>query len=274
MRRAGRSGPAIAGVLAVALVAAPARRATAEGEGEKKNGADTKKTGSVLTFYGLRKLEEDPQVSDEEKLGEWQAFIERANEQIGYAKKAVDRWKNAARLRLIEVARNTDRDPSAKVEDKLDRWKEVVRLYPKDPEARNAQKRVAHWTAEETKRRVAAAEEVERARRPKVERIQAWMQVLGWVEKGAEAKAANKRIDTLQAQLFSEAQSVDGIARVDDRTKLAAWRDVLAGRPTREQEKVAEQRAAELEASLPRPAPAEPKVAPAQPDAGLTDPRG
>lgn len=242
---------------------------------ESNSAADaSKKSGSVLTFYGLRKLEEDPQISDEEKLREWQAFIERATEQIQYAKKAVDRWKNAARLRLIETAKASDRDPKLEPKEKIRQWREVARLYPKDPEAKSAEKRATFWKHEETKRLVAGAEEVERARRPKVDRIQAWMQVLAWIDDGPEAKAANKRIDSLQQQLYAEAESVDGIARVDDRTKLAAWRDVLAGRPNAKQQKAAERRVAELEASLPRetppaqPAPAEKASPTAARDAG------
>jgi hypothetical protein len=221
----------------------------AEGDGKSLQ-ESAKKSGSVLTFYGLRKLEEDPNVSDEEKLKEWQAFIDRASEQIQYAKKSVDRWKNAARLRLIEVAKNSDRDAKVSPKDKIAQWKEVERLYPKDPEARTAKKRIAFWTQEETKRLVKDAEEVERSRRTKVDRIRAWMDVLAWIDSGPEAKAANKRIDGLQDQLYSEAQSVDAIARVDDKTKLAAWKDVLAGRPNEKQLKAAERRITELESAL------------------------
>jgi hypothetical protein len=262
---------AIIAVASLNLVLAFATAARAEGTKPSSEASEAtasagksltdsaKQSGSVLTFYGLRKLEEDPQISDEEKLKEWQAFIGRASEQIQYARKAVDRWKNAARLRLVESARNADRDPKVDFKEKINRWKEVSRLYPKDPEARNAQKRIAHWTQEQTKKLVAAAEEVERARKSKVERIHAWMEVLTWVDQGSEAKAANKRIDGLQDQLFSEAKSVDAIARVDDRTKHAAWKDVLAGRPTKDQQKIAERRIAELEAvlkpDLPPPAP-------------------
>src|SRR5262245_54331166 len=93
------------------LLARTASAQGTDGDPSKENLQESaKKSGSVLTFYGLRKLEEDPNVSDEEKLKEWQAFIERANQQIQYAKKSVDRWKNAARLRLIEAAKNADRD--------------------------------------------------------------------------------------------------------------------------------------------------------------------
>ncbi len=210
----------------------------------------SKKGGNVLTFYGLRKLEEDPAVADEEKLREWQAFIDRATEQVGYAKKAVDRWKNASRLRMIDAAKVADRDASVEPREKIRLWKEISRLYPKDPDAKTAERRAKFWKAEETKRLVAAADEVERARRTKVERIQAWMRVLDWIEEGPEAKSANKRIEGLQTQLFAEAENIDDIARVDDKTKLSAWRDVLAGRPSPKQQKKAERRVAELEAEL------------------------
>src|SRR5262245_33892403 len=237
--------------LLLAVLSGRVARARGAAGNDGKTLADSaKKSGSVLTFYGLRKLEEDPNVPDEEKLKEWQAFIDRANEQVQYAKKAVDRWKNAARLRLIEAAKNADRDLKVSPKDKIAQWKEVERLYPKDAEARTAKKRIAFWTQEETKRLVKAAEEVERSRRTKVDRIQAWMEVLTWIDQGPEAKAANKRIDSLQEQLFSEAQSVDAIARVDDKTKLAAWKDVLAGRPNDKQQKAAERRVAELDAAL------------------------
>jgi hypothetical protein len=238
--------------IAIACLLAPSPASAEDGQkdGSKDPAKDGKKNGTVLTFYGLRKLEEDPAVPDDEKLKEWQAFIERAAEQIQYARKAVDRWKNAARVRLVETARNSDRDPKVDAKEKIRHWDDVVRYYPKDAEARSAKKRIAYWTQEQTKKLVEAAEEVERGRRPKVERIKAWLEVLAWTSEGPEAKAANKRIDGLQQQLYSEAQSVDSIARVDDKTKLAAWRDVLAGRPTTAQEKQAGKRVAELEASV------------------------
>lgn len=212
--------------------------------------APQKKPGTVLTFYGLLKLEQDPDVSDERKLEEWQAFIERASEQTVYAKKAVDRWKNAAKVRLVEAARKADSDPELGAPEKLDKWAEVARLYPRSKEGRQAKRRAAHWRRVRTNQLVDAAEAVEKARRPKVERIQAWAEVVTWIEKGSEARAAHRRIEQLQKQLFTEAQSVDRIARVDKRTKLAAWRDVLAGRPDAKQRAVAEARVAALEAEL------------------------
>lgn len=208
------------------------------------------KTGTVLTFYGLLKLEQDPSVSDEQKLAEWQAFIKRAQEQTAYAHKAVDRWKNAAKVRLVEAAAKADEDPQVSARDKLNQWDEVAKLYPKSDEGRRAEKRVAYWRRAETRRLVDAAEAVEKGRRPKVERIRAWGAVLDWEGKGSEAKAAAKRVKDLQDQLFTEAQSVDRIARVDTRTKLEAWRDVLAGRPTAKQKVQAEARVSALESEV------------------------
>jgi hypothetical protein len=209
-----------------------------------------KKPGTVLTFYGLRKLEQDPKVSDEEKMREWQAFIQRSAEQVEYARKAVGRWKDAAKIRVVEVASKADQDPTLLPRDKVAKWKEVISLYPRSKEARHAQKRLLFWTASETKRLAEAAEAVEKARKTKVERIKAWMDVLSWTEKGPEAKAADKRIAELQNQLYAEAKSADEIARVDKETKLALWRDVLNGRPTAAQRNLAKKRVEEIESEL------------------------
>lgn len=208
------------------------------------------KAKTVLTFYGLLKLEQDPDVSDATKLQEWQAFIQRASEQTVYAKKALERWKNAAKVRLVEGARATDADAQVSALDKVTKWEEVANLYPRSNEGRQAKRRAAHWRRMETKRRVDAAEAIEQSRRPKVERILAWAEVVAWTREGSEARAATRRLNDLQAQLFSEAQSVDRIARVDLRTKLAAWRDVLAAKPNAKQKAQAEARVADLEAQL------------------------
>lgn len=235
---------ALAIVVAAASIAGFTSPVAAQTPDEDK----PKKT--VLTFYGLLKLEQDPEVSDEKKLEEWQAFIDRAAEQTVYAKKAVDRWKNAAKVRLVDAARKADGDPKLDAPEKLAKWAEVARLYPRSKEGRRARQRVTHWRRMETNRLVDAAEAVEKARRPKVERIQAWAKVVDWVSKGSEARAAQRRINQLQEQLFTEARSADSIARVDARTKLAAWKDVLAGRPNPKQRRLAESRVAALEAKL------------------------
>jgi hypothetical protein len=235
--------------IAVALVLASS--GVAFGEPPTKEEDDKlKKPGTVLTFYGLRKLEQDPKVADEEKMREWQAFIARSAEQVEYAKKAVGRWKDASKVRVVEAASKADQDATLLPRDKVAKWKEVLDLYPKTKEARQAQKRLLFWTAAETKRLAEGAEAVEKARKPKVERIKAWVEVLGWTEKGPEAKAAEKRITELQDQLFAEAKSVDEITRVDKQTKLEAWRDVLNGRPTNAQRTLAKKRVEELESEL------------------------
>ena len=237
-----------AGGFAVEVTAAPA-----EAEGSEKtasNSAGEPPPEYVLTFYGLLKVERDPSVSDAEKLKQWQEFISRARDQIGYAKKAVQRWKNAAKTRLIESAAHADLDPQIPAEEKVKRWREVAGLYPRTREGRRAKKRVVHWQRVETKRRAEAAEAVERARRPKVERIHAWSEVLEWSARGPEARAADRRVHELARQLYSEAVSVDRITRVDAQTKLAAWRDVLAGRPTPKERQVAERRVTELESEV------------------------
>lgn len=217
------------------------------------NGTDRRikrEPGTVYTFYGLRKLEDDPAVSDAEKLREWQAFIDRARKQLAYAERAVGRWKNAARARVLDEARQADQDEDLSPRDKIERWSQVARLYPKSREAWTARRRTTHWTKEETKRRVSEAERVEKAAGPKVDRINAWASVLSWAKKGPEARAAQRRIQALQKQLYAEALSVDRIARVDKQTKLAAWRDVLAGRPTRAQRAAAERRVKALQTEI------------------------
>jgi hypothetical protein len=235
----------------LASIAALLLAKAASGEPPTKEEDDKlKKPGTVLTFYGLRKLEQDPKISDEEKMREWQEFIQRSAEQVEYARKAVARWKDAAKIRVVEAASKSDQDPALLPRDKVAKWKEVVDLYPKSKEARQAQKRLAFWTAAETKRLAEAAEAVEKGRKPKVERIKAWMDVLTWTEKGPEARAAERRIADLQDQLFAEAKSVDDITRVDKQTKLEAWRDVLNGRPTQAQRNLAKKRVEELESEL------------------------
>ncbi|MCS6760528.1 MAG: hypothetical protein MO852_17545, partial [Candidatus Devosia euplotis] len=108
--------------MGVLLIGTPAFGQGAPAKPSKKV---VKKPGTVLTFYGLRKLEQDPDVSDESKLKEWQAFIDRANDQIAYAKRAIDRWKNAARLRVVDGATRMDADGEATPREKIDKWRDV-----------------------------------------------------------------------------------------------------------------------------------------------------
>lgn len=201
-----------------------------------------------MTYYGLRKYELEADVEDEAKLREWQAFIERTKEQVEYAKAAVERWKNAARVRVLEQVRGDDKNDALSPEEKMKSWARILELYPKSPDARTAQKRVGFWRAEETKRRVEAAEEVERAKGSKAERIRAWRLVSKWAAGAPEGRAADKRIDALEQQLYSEAESLDRIQRVDPKTKLEAWRELLSVQPRPTYKKTAEKRIAELEA--------------------------
>ena len=234
----------------VRLLAAGPGESGPETEASTEEGGVQKEPGTVLTFYGLLKLERNSSVSDTEKLQEWQEFIGRAKEQIAYAEKAVFRWKNAARTRLVEAAAAADVNPEVSAEEKVEHWQEVTKLYPRTQDGRHAKKRVTYWQRVETKRRAEAAEEVERARRPKVERIQAWTTVLDWAARGPKARAAERRVNELARQLYAEAMNVDRIARIDIQTKLAAWRDVLAGRPNTKERRMAERRVAELEAEV------------------------
>jgi len=224
--------------------------AWAEDTGEisdSKPKATARPEGHVLTYYGLRKLEHDPNVSEEDKLKEWEAYVVRARANIAYAAKAIDRWKTAARQRLLENVRRDDNDAELRPGEKMDRWKRILKLYPKSREARLAKKRIAFWRNAETKLLVEAAENVERQRGSKVARILAWRKVIDWTKQGPEQKAAQKRINALQQQLYSEAQSLDRINRIDAKTKLASWKDVLAGAPTSAQRRKAQKRIKALE---------------------------
>jgi hypothetical protein len=235
------------GLVVLSLFSLQIEARAAEGEETPSAGATP---GTVYTFYGLRKLEQDPAVADKEKLQEWTAFIDRAEQQIVYARKAVLRWKNAARLRVVEAALESDRSSTLTFRQKIERWDEVGRFYPGSADAKQAQRRAAHWREEETKRLVQGAEKVERAQSTKLERIAAWKEVLAWAPDGAEGKAARRRISTLQDQLYAEAVSVDGIRRVAVETKLEAWRDVFEGAPTEAQKTKAAQRIRELEQEM------------------------
>ena len=122
-----------------------------------------------------------------------------------------------------------------------------MKLYPSSQEARLAKKRVNYWQNAETKLLVESANRVEKQSASKVERIQAWLKVTKWTKAGPEYRAAQKRIKALQQQLFQEAKDLDRIRRVDAATKLAGWRDVLAGAPTSSQKKLALKRISKLE---------------------------
>lgn len=203
---------------------------------------------TVYTYFGLRNLERREDVSDEEKMREWEAFIHRTEEQVGYAKKQVAFWRNAARLRLVESVSTDDKDPSIEPRVKIDAWKRLAAMFPKSEESRVADKRIAYWKATESKRLVDAAEIVEQSKgTSKVERIRTWRLVIEWDPKSDAAKGAQKRIAALQKQIYDEALSLDKIGRVDAPTKLSVWRDVLAGEPSPQQRKEAEARIRSLE---------------------------
>lgn len=220
--------------------------------------------GTVLTYYGLRKLELDAAVSDAEKVKQWLAFIERATEQIAYAKTAAARWKDAARMRILESAEAAEKQPEVPATEKLAAWAKVLELYAKTPDAKVAEKHMQQIRGAELKRLGAAAEEVEKSRAQKVDRVRAWRALIEWSPKSPEAKAAERRMTALQTQLFQEAQDLDRIRRVDVETKLTAWRDVLDGAPTKDQKKLAEKRILELAAEAP-PRPQAPSPAPSAP---------
>ena len=203
--------------------------------------------GHVLTYYGLRKLEHDVKVSEDEKLKEWEEYIVRTRDNLAYAKKAVNRWKKAARQRVLENVRKDDSDSKLRPGDKMKRWARIIKLYPRSKEARLAKKRIAFWRMAETNLLVEAADTVEKKNGSKVERIVAWQKVVKWTKSGPEVKAAQRRIKALQQQLYQEAQSLDRITRVDAKTKLASWKDVLAGAPSSAQKRVALKRVKELE---------------------------
>ncbi len=226
----------------------PGEKETPKPQEVSKN-TSARPAGHVLTYYGLRKLEHDANVSEVEKLKEWEDYIVRTRKYLDYAKKAVNRWKTAARQRVLENVRKNDSDPKLRPGEKMARWQRILNLYPKSKEARLAKKRISFWRIAETKILVEAANDVEKRGDSKVDRIGAWQKVVRWTKEGPEAKAARKRIQTLQKQLYQEAQSLDRIARVDAKTKLASWKDVLAGEPSKAQRRIAKKRIKELEAS-------------------------
>ena len=242
-------------VVAAMLFALGVPARAQDGAGRRRTPDDArrqidKSPGTVYTYYGLRKLEDDPSVSEEEKVAEWKAFIKRSRKQLRYAERAIKRWKKAGQRRLIASVRDADRDGQLSPRKKIDRWSQIGRLFPKTAEARTARRRIAFWTKEETKRLVLEAEQAEKGRRPRLERIKAWEAVLAWAKRGPESRAARRRIQVLQKQLYKEAVSVDRTARIDKQAKLDAWRDVLDGRPTRAQRNKARRRVRALSAEL------------------------
>lgn len=233
--------------LAIAMLIGGAAHANPDAGASSKV---TKPAGTVLTFYGLRRLEQDPTVSDAEKVREWRAFIERSEKQVEYARKAVGRWQEAAKLRLVASAQDAEGDESLGIRQRMAQWEAVIKAYPRSKEAAHARRRMDGLREAETARLIREAEAVEESGRPKVDRIRAWLNVIDWAPKSRAGKAADRRVDALQRQLFSEAESVDRIDRIDLSTKLEAWKDVLRGRPNPAQRGKAERRVKALEAKI------------------------
>lgn len=202
--------------------------------------------GTVYTFYGLLTLEADPDVADREKVRQWQAFIERAEKQLEYAQRAVERWESAARRRAIEAALAVESDPSTSRPERAQAWREAARAQVDPDERRKAEKRADYWRVEHARALVVAAKRVEDAGRPKVERIDAWREVVRWRANGEAVRAARERIRALRDQLFTEARSIQAAQGIDAATKVEAWEDVLAGQPTPAQRAEAEARLAAL----------------------------
>lgn len=195
----------------------------------------------VLTFSGVRALEDDQSVPDEEKVKAWEAFIARTDLQLEYARKAARYWKEAKVLRLEATARALEDDQEYPFEQRVEQWKAVLAASSGERAAR-AQKRVAHWSAKELQRRIDAAEAVEKEGALKVARISAWRLVVQWSPKSTAGRAAAARIAALQAQLLREAEAAEQIERLDTASKIELWKDVLRGEPSDEQRRKAEQR--------------------------------
>jgi hypothetical protein len=128
-------------------------------------------------------------------------------------------------MRILETAEAAEKQPEVPATEKLAAWAKVLELYAKTPDAKVAEKHMQQIRGAELKRLGAMAEEVEKSRAQKVDRVRAWRALIEWSPKSPEAKAAERRMTALQTQLFQEAQDLDRIRRVDAETKLTAWRD-------------------------------------------------
>lgn len=208
--------------------------------------------GMVRSFQGLLQLEQDATVSDEAKVKAWKAFIRRTKKQSAYAQKAIRHWNDADRLRWLESARATERDPRAKPRQKIAQWKAILDKYPDSEPAIEAKDRILHWRRVETQRLVQIAERVESHGRSKVDRIQVWRSVRLWAPDSPEGRAAAQRISALQKQLVKEAESIENIDRIDIRTKMEAWEDVLKGQPTKKEVAIVKQKIAQLRSRISR----------------------
>lgn len=187
--------------------------------------------GQVLSFAGLRALEEDPAVDDAAKVAAWEAFIARARRQLVYAEKAVEHWRSAGPLRLAAEARALDEDPAVDPERRCAVWRRVAEAFGDVAEGQRARAEAERRCAEVLRRRVERAQAVEDAGQLKVDRIRAWRAVVSWAPESPAGRAAAARIGALTDQLVKEAEAAEGIERLDDATKAELWRDVLRARP-------------------------------------------
>jgi hypothetical protein len=199
----------------------------------------------VATFAGLLALEKDASVSDDEKRDQWQAFVTRTEQQLAYARQAVERWERAHAQRQLKRALALD-EGSAPAADKIEAWEAVAEAFAGTDNATRAQKRARYWQRVRSQELVEAAQRVEAEGRSKVDRIAAWGRVLAWAQGADIVDPARARIAALQAQLVKEAIALDGVARVDDATKREAWQAVLDGRPSAAERRRAERRLREL----------------------------
>jgi len=200
----------------------------------------------VISFKGLLELEARSDVSDARKEAEWTAFVERTEAQLAYARKAIRRWQNAERERLLAAAVALDADPDAELLAKEKAWLQVAQSQTEAGQVEKAKARAAYWHRMEAERLVQRARAVEEDGARKGARIAAWQRVVAWARPGELREAAQSRIAALQARLLEEARALDAVERVDAETKLAAWRAVLEGAPSPAQTSEAKRRIAEL----------------------------
>lgn len=207
--------------------------------------ADGAAPDRVPSFKGLLEMEAREGVSDAAKKAAWEAFVSRTRAQLEYAQKAITRWENAERARILERAIELD-DAQASFADKEAAWNEVARTRIDAAEADKARDRARHWHRRESMARIETAKGVENEGASKVDRIRAWTSVIDWADDEAIVQAASKRRRALAARLFEEARALDRLARVDAATKLEAWQAVLDGAPTESEASRARARVAGL----------------------------
>lgn len=193
-------------------------------------------TEKVYSFRALIELEKSSTVSDEVKVAEWQAFVERTEKQLAYARRAVGRWQDAAKKRVLDLALTLESNPTSEPTEKEAAWRRVAAAFSEtSPDGRRAAERASHWHGVRTADLAQNARRVEDEGQSKVARISAWQKVVAYAERGPTRDMARRRIQALQEQLMREAEALDAVEQVDAETKLQAWRAVLDGAPSREQ---------------------------------------